>query len=341
MARWSCAIAALVAALALPQAPAEAADFYRDKQINIVVSTNPATGFDTFARMIGRYLPKYISGNPAIVVQNMPGAGGLVATNWLYNLAPRDGLTIGLINTTIPFDPLYGEKQARFVANKFNWLGSPSKETGMLLVWHTVPVDSIANARNRQLILAATGVGSTPAFFARVLASIFDLNVKIIAAYKSQPEGFLAMERGENDGNASTFWSSLTSEKPDWIRDKKVKVLAYYGLERDPKIPGPYVFDLITDPEKKAIMEVAQAGLGMGRPLLAPPNLDPEKVAILRAALEQVFKDPAYLAECARAQLDCHSPSSSAELLALVHHIYDQPRSAIEKVATIYKEREK
>src|SRR5262249_52646851 len=158
------------------------------------------------------------------------------------------------------------------------------------------------------LILAATGAGSTPAFFARVLASLFDLNVKIIPAYKSQLESFLAMERGENDGNAGTFWSSLMAERPNWISEKKIKVLTYYGPDRNASIPGPYVFDLLTDPDKKIVMEVAQAGLGMGRPLLAPPGVDLEKIGILRAALDSVFRDSAYLAECAKAQLDCSAP---------------------------------
>jgi tripartite-type tricarboxylate transporter receptor subunit TctC len=126
------------------------------------------------------------------VVQNIPGAGGLRATNWLYNAAPKDGLTIGLINTTLAFDPLYGDRLAQFTAEKFNWLGSPSKETGVLIVWHTVPVNFLAEARNRRLTLSATGTGSTPAFFARVLASIFDLKIKIIPGYKYllvEPEG--------------------------------------------------------------------------------------------------------------------------------------------------------
>ena len=318
-----------------------ARDFYEGKQINIIVSSDAGNSYDTFARLIGRYLPKYVPGAPAIVVENMPGAGGLRATNWLYNAAPKDGLTIGLINNTLAFDPLYGDKLAQFVAEKFNWLGSPSQETGVFIVWSTVPVNTIKDARSRQLILSATGTGSTPAFFARVFASVFDMKVKIIPGYKSQPEAFLAMQRGENDGNASPFWSSLTAENADWIRDKKIKVLFYYGAARDAEIPGPYVFDLVSDPEQRSLVEIAQAGLEMGRPMLAPPGVASDKIAILRKAVGEVFTDPAYQAECARLRLNCRKPSSGDELLGLVKRVYALPKPAIDKNSAIYREGEK
>jgi tripartite-type tricarboxylate transporter receptor subunit TctC len=319
---------------------ASAADFYSGKQITFVVSAAAGESYDTFARLIGQYLNKYLPGNPTIVTQNMPGAGGLVAANWLYNVAPKDGLTIGMINNTLAFDPLFGDKLAQFDAAKFNWLGSPSKENGLFIVWHDVPVDNIEEARNRHLILSATGTGSTPAFYARVLASIFGLNVSIIPGYKSQGESFLAMERGENDGNASPFWSSITAEYPTWIKEKKIKVLLYYGAERDAEIPGPYVFDLIKDPTKKSLMEVAQAGLAMGRPVLAPPGVDPEKVEALRTAIDKTFKDPTYQAACVAARLNCNSPSSGADLLALVKHTYAEPKNVVDQIATIFMEGE-
>ena len=188
---------------------------------------------------MSRYLPKYIPGDPVIVVQNMAGAGGMRATNWLYNAAPKDGLTIGMINNTLAFDPLYGNKLAQYDATKFNWLGTPSQETGLFIVWHTVPVNSIEDAKTHELILSATGSGSTPAFFARVLASIFGLKIRLIPGYKSQPASFLAMQRGENDGNASPFWSSLTAEDPDWVPEKKIKILTYYGAAKRPEISRP------------------------------------------------------------------------------------------------------
>lgn len=316
---------------------ASADDFYRNRQISFVVSSDAGNSYDTFARIIARRLPMFIPGEPNIIVQNMPGAGGLRATNWLYTVAAKDGLTIGMINNTLAFDPLYGNKQAQFDATRFNWLGTPSRESALLIVWHTVPVQKLEDAKTRELVLSASGAGSTPAFFARVLSSVFDLKVRIIAGYKSQPESFLAMERGENDGNASPFWSSLKAESGEWLAQKKVRLLVYYG-ERNAGIPAPYALDLIQDPEKRAIMEIAQAGLAMGRPMAAPPGVDPAKVAILRQALAQVFKDPDYLAECRQASLNCASPSTGEQMLDLIRAIYASPRSAVEKISAIYME---
>jgi tripartite-type tricarboxylate transporter receptor subunit TctC len=327
--------------LALMVHPATAQEFYKGKQINFVVSADAGNSYDTFARLLARHLAKHIPGEPHILVQNMPGAGGLRATNWLFNVAPRDGLTIGMINNTLAFDPLYGNRLAQFEAVKFNWLGTPSQESAMLLVWHTVPVNTIEEAARRELTLSATGSGSTPAFFARVLASIFNLKVKLIVGYKSQTEGFLGMERGENDGNASPFWTSLTADNPSWIAEKKIKVLVYYGATRNPEIPGPYVMDLIADPEKRAMMELAQAGLAMGRPVTAPPGVDAEKVAILRKAFEAVLSDGEYLAECARARLNCSNPSTGSQVLEFVKKIYASPPDAVEKIRAIYTEGQK
>lgn len=330
------AVLALVAgALTVSTAQAQESA-YKGAQVNFVVSSDAGGSYDTFARMIARHMARQIPGQPTIVVQNMPGAGGIRATNWLYTIAPKDGLTIGMINNTLPFDPLYGNKQAQFDAAKFNWLGSPSKENALLIVYHTVPVKTLEDAKSRELILSATGAGSTPAFFARVLSSLFDIKVRIIPGYKSQSDSFLAMERGENDGNASPFWSALNSEFPHWIAEKRIRPLVYYGADRVPEIGAPHVMDLLTDPEKRATMEIAQAGLGMGRPILLPPGVDPAKVAVMRQALSATFAGDAYKAECAAARLNCASPSTGEELAELVRQVYASPKGAVDRITAIY-----
>ena len=311
--------------------------FYKGKQINFVVSGEPGDGYDTFARMIARRLPSHVPGEPLIAVQNMPGAGGLRAANWLYSAAPKDGLTFAMVNNTLAFEPLYGNKQAQFDAARFNWLGSPSQETALLIVWHTVPVQKLEDARTRELVLSASGSGSTPAFFARVLAALFDIKVRIIPGYKSQPESFLAMERGENDGNASPFWSSLKSGFPEWLAEKKIRPLVYYGA-RNPEIEAPYALDLLQDSAKRAIMEVAQSGLQMGRPIVAPPGVDASKIDTIRRGLDGVFKDPVYVAECATARLNCSDPASGEQLTALVQRIYASPPAAVKDISAIYME---
>lgn len=327
---------AAIAGLLLGQAAKAQEAETKSGQINFVVSADAGNSYDTFARLIARYLAKYAAGQQTIIIQNMPGAGGLRATNWLYTVAPKDGQTIGMINNTLAFDPLYGNKAAQFDAAKFNWLGSPSKENALLVVYHTVPVKNLEDARSRELILSATGAGSTPAFFARVLSSLFDFKVKIIAGYKSQTESFLAMERGENDGNASPFWSALNAEFPQWIAEKKIRPIVYYGTLRVPEIGAPHVLELLKDPEKRAIMEIAQAGLDMGRPILMPPGVDPAKVAAMRKALAATFADEDYKAECKKLGLNCASPSTGEDLSNLVAKVYASPKGAVEKITSIY-----
>lgn len=329
------AVSGVSIALGLLSASAMADDgFYKGKQINFIVSADGA--YDAFARMIARHWGRILTGDPTIVVQYMPGAGGLRATNWLYNVAPKDGLTIGMVNNTIVFDPLYGNNLAQFDPRKFNWLGTPSQETGLFVVWHTVPVTNMDDARKRELVLAASGAGSTPAFFARVLSNLFDFPVRIIPGYKGQSDAFLAMERGENDGHASPFWSTLQANYPHWLNENKIRLLLYYGGARNQQIPAPYALDLLKDPERRAVMELAQAGLAMGRPLLAPPGVDGARVERMRTTLTTLFADREFLAECSKQKLDCSSPQTGQQMAQFIDRIYQTPKAAQDRISEIY-----
>jgi tripartite-type tricarboxylate transporter receptor subunit TctC len=156
----------IVAGACLSQAKADVvAEFYKGRTVTVVVSSNAAGGYDTFARAIARYMGKHIPGNPALIVRNMPGAGGMTATNFLYNNADKDGSVIGLVQNNTPFEPLFGTKEARYDPVRFNWLGSPSAETAMVLLWHAAPVNSVADLKAREVAVGVSGANSTPAFF--------------------------------------------------------------------------------------------------------------------------------------------------------------------------------
>ena len=198
----------------------------------MVVSTSAGGGYDTLARAIARQLGKHIPGHPTIVVRNMPGAGGIIATNYLYAAAPRDGSVLGLIQSDPPLEPLFGTKQAQFDPLKFNWLGTPSVETAMVLVWHSVPVNSVDDLRRRVTEMGASGANSTPAFYARLLNATLGTKMKVIPAYPGQNDAFLAMERGELDGYPSVFYSALSSTRPTWLAEKKAKAIVQYGPEK-------------------------------------------------------------------------------------------------------------
>jgi tripartite-type tricarboxylate transporter receptor subunit TctC len=270
------------------------------------VSSSAGGGFDTYTRLIARHIQKHMPGKPTLVVQNMPGAGGVRAANFLYSVAPKDGTVIALFQNTVPFEPLYGNKQAQFDANRLQWLGSPSQEFAVFAIWHSVPVDNIEDAKTHELVVGAPGSNSSPAFFGRVFQAVFDIKIRILAGYPGATEVLLGTERRENDGNSSAYWSSLKAIRPDWIADKKLKFLLQYGAHPHPELKGvPYALDLIGHPLKRELMQVASAPLALGRPIAAPPDVPAERIAALRTALAETFRDPAYLSECATLRLEC------------------------------------
>ena len=188
--RWLLAAAFVCGTAYSVRADADA-DFYKGRQIKYVISSTTGGGYDIYARTVAKHLPNHVPGKPEVVPQNMPGAGGIKAAEFIFSHAPKDGLTIGALQNTVPFEPMYGNKLAKFDPLKFNWLGSPTKEVAFFFVWHTVPVNSLEDAKHHELILAAAGANSTPAFYSRVLAAIFGLKIKLITGYPGQTEAFL------------------------------------------------------------------------------------------------------------------------------------------------------
>ena len=315
------------------------ADAYKGKQIKLIISSAVGGGYDAYSRTVARYWGNHIPGNPTIVPQNMPGAGGVKAGNYLWEAASKDGLTVGNLQNTVPFEPLLGNKLALFDTNKFNWLGSPSKEVALLAVWYTVPVNTIADAKRHELIMGASGANSTPAFYARVLQAVFDIKIKLIVGYPGQTEALLGTEKGENEGYPSAFWSSLKVVKPDWIKDKKLKFPVQYALEPHPDLKDvPFALDIIANAEDKQLMEVASAQLTLGRPMLAPPGVAAERIAMLRTSLAATFKDPAYLADCEKQRLECDAPVTGEQMQSILKRAYDTPEPVLNRLRKIYEE---
>jgi tripartite-type tricarboxylate transporter receptor subunit TctC len=320
-------IVALIAGVCAAPARADpVADFYKGAVVSMVVSTSAGGGYDTLARAIARHLGKHIPGDPTVVVRNMPGAGGIVATNYLYAAAPRDGSVLGLIQNDPPLEPLFGTSAAHFDPTKFNWLGTPSVETAMVLVWHTVAVNSVDDLRRRETAMGASGANSTPAFFARLLNATLHTKMKIIPGFPGQNDAFLAMERGELDGYPSVFYSALSSTRPTWLPEKKARAIVQYGPEQLPELGDvPFAPDLVTDPEDKQLLQLAFTPLALGRPLLLPPDVPAERVAALRQALMQTFADPDFLADAKKTGLQVNSPRSGEVLLRAIERAYRAP----------------
>jgi tripartite-type tricarboxylate transporter receptor subunit TctC len=326
---------ALIALLGLG-APAQAqsiADFYKGKTVTIVVSTSTGGGYDAMARAIARHIGKHLPGNPTFVIRNMPGAGGITAVNWLFNAAEKDGTVLGLVQNGTPLEPLFGTKEARYDATKFNWLGTPSFEVSMVLLWHTVPVNSLAELKTKETNMGASGANSTPAFYTRLLNATLGTKMKLINGYPGQNDAFLAMERGELDGYPSVFYSALTSTRPNWLRDKQAKAVVQYGPERLKELPDvPFATDLLSNEDDKLLMQAASAPQALGRPLVMPPAVPADRVAAMRKALGDTFTDKEFQADAEKIGLIVNAPKTGEELQEVIAKAYATPSRVVERL---------
>ncbi len=324
----------IVAGACLPQAKADVvAEFYQGRTVTVVVGSNAAGGYDTFARAVARYMGKHIPGSPTLIVRNMPGAGGMTAANFLYNNADKDGSVIGLVQNNTPFEPLFGTKEARYDPVRFNWLGSPSAETAMVLLWHAAPVNSVAELKVREVAVGVSGANSTPAFFTRLLNATLGTRMKPINGYPGQNDVLLAMERREIDGHPSAFFSSVRSTRPTWLRDKTAKAIVQYGAEKLAELPDvPFAPDLVGHDGDRLVMQAAFAPLTLGRPLLTPPGVAAERVAALRAAFAATMADPDFLAEGERVGLGLNAPRTGEQIQEVVERAYQSPPRVIDRL---------
>jgi tripartite-type tricarboxylate transporter receptor subunit TctC len=323
-----------LASVALRPAQADPlADFYKGKTLALVVGSSTGGGYDTMTRAIGRFIGKHVPGNPTVVVRNMPGAGGILAMNYIYNSAERDGTVLALVQNNTPLEPLFGTKQARYDATRLNWLGTPSFEVAMVLLWHTVPVNSVDDLRRRETQLGASGANSTPAFYARLLNATLGTRMKLVNGYPGQNEALLAMERGELDGYPSTFLSALTSTRPTWLPQKLAKAIVQYGPERLQELGDvPFAPDLLGNEDDKLLMQAGFAPLALGRPLVMPPDAPAERVAAMRKALADTFADSEFLAEGERMGLAVNAPRTGEQLTDVIARAYRSPPRIVERL---------
>lgn len=315
-------------------APAQStAGFYKGKTVTIVVSTSTGGGYDAMARAIARHIGRHVPGNPLVVVRNMPGAGGITAVNWLYNAADKDGTIVGLVQNGTPLEPLFGTKEARYDATKFNWIGTPSFEVSMVLVWHTVSVNTVEDLKARETNMGASGANSTPAFYTRLLNATLGTRMKLINGYPGQNDAFLAMERGELDGYPSVFYSALTSTRPTWLRDKLAKAIVQYGPERLKELPDvPFAPDLLTNADDKLLMQAAFAPQALGRPLLLPPDVPADRVAAMRTAFSDTLNDAKFKADAERIGLIVNAPRTGEQLQKVIVDAYATPSRVVERL---------
>jgi tripartite-type tricarboxylate transporter receptor subunit TctC len=337
-------LAVLIGAIAL-SAPAAADDFYHDKQIKLVVASGTGGGYDTYARVLARHWPSHIPGNPQIIIQNMPGAGGLKTANFIAHVAPKDGLTIGAVQNGIGYEPMMGvsggKENAQFDVLKMNWIGSMAKEVAVTVFWNPPPVRSIEELRQKEVTVGSTGASTSNTTFPRLMNSLLGTKFKIIHGYSNQPPIWLAMERGELQGSGGPFYSSLQTSRPQFLRDNKVTIVVQIALEKHPDLPNvPLMLDYAKTAEDRQEMELAVSSLLMGRPYVVPEGVPAERVKILRDSFMATMKDPALLQEAKKLKLEIN-PLDGPAVHDLLAKMYATPQPIIDKVTAIFVPQQK
>jgi len=311
------------------------AEFYKGKPISVVIGYPPGGGFDLTARLLIRHMPQHLPGRPTIIAKNMPGAGSLRAANYLYGVAPKDGTEFGIIGPSVPFGPLWSRDGVSFEAAKFNWLGSLDRWTSIAFVWHTVNVQTIEAAMRSEVVVGATGAADMTVTFPRLTNALLGTKFRVVSGYQGTPDLSLAIERGEVQGRLGWCWDCLKLDKPDWVKEKKIRVLLQFALKKDPELMDvPLVMDLAKSEADRQIMQLAFGNLEMARPFLAPPGVPAERVAALRAAFEATAQDPAFLVEARKLNIAINM-ARSQEIEKLLRDVYATPQPIVERAAKI------
>jgi tripartite-type tricarboxylate transporter receptor subunit TctC len=308
------------------------AEFYKGKTLRMVVGIDVGSGYDVNARLLAKHIVNHIPGNPAIVVQNQPGAGSANMTAQLYANGPFDGTVIGAAFAGLPTYPLFTPAAAtRFDLTKLNWLGNTNRETHVTYVWHTSPVQSFADLQTKELIMGAQAPGSSQVDFPLVANALFNLKHKVITGYGSTAKINLAMESGEVYGAIAAL-TSVRTLSSQWLAEKKIKIITQWALRANPDLPGvPNAFDLAKTDSDRAAMQLVMARLDVGRPFFLPPNVPADRVAALRAAFDATMKDKAYLAEAEKLKIDV-DPMNGADLTTFVAQVLKTPPETVARV---------
>ena len=307
--------AALVLAVVTTAPPVAAEDFYAGKTVNFVIASAVGGGYDTYGRLVAAHIGHHLPGRPSVVPQNMPGAGGIRAANYLYSVAPKDGLTFGMIDQAVCLDKILGKEELTAEPTKFNWLGRVASNNAVLFAASSAPVKKIEDAYTQELIVAAPGTSSKLRW--TVLKNVIGLNAKVISAYKGTNDSRLAQQRGEIHA-LSMPWTVLRVQEAASLKDKSIVVLMQTGIEKAADLQHiPRMIDLAKSDDDRALVRLFSSPDTIGRSVLAPPGLPAERVAELRRAFLATTKDSAFLKDVQKLNLDL-DPLSGEELQKIV-----------------------
>jgi tripartite-type tricarboxylate transporter receptor subunit TctC len=309
-------------------------DFYKGKQIDIIVGSLAGGGYDQYARVLARYMPAHIPGNPQIVVKNNPGGGGRAAMNQVYNVSAKDGTVMGITTRNVTWDPLYGE-QVTFDPTKLSWLGSLNSDTSLCVVWHTTPHKTLDAMKTNEVLMGSGGPTISDSVHVKVLNQIAKTKMKLVLGYKGSTDVHLAMERGEVQGRCGLTWGSIQARYGHWMAEKKISLVAQFALNKNPELPDvPFIMDLAQTTEQKQMIELLLAANEMGRPFFLPPGVPKDRIQTLQNALVATAKDPKFIAEADKQGMELQLMTGD-EVERLVARIYASPKAIVEMAKQI------
>jgi tripartite-type tricarboxylate transporter receptor subunit TctC len=321
-------------------AAAAGADYYAGRTIDFVIGGDVAGGYDIYARLVGRHLPRFMPGHPTIVPKNQPGAGSARAASYLYSLAPKDGSVIGALFPGAIMGPLLDEHaQTLFDPSKFAYLGSGINATRVCITHASSKIKRFEDALARKTIMGASAAGASTRDYVTMHRKATGALFELVAGYKGSADILLAMERGEVDGMCGFDWSSLKSQRPDWVAKREVNILIQTNLEPDPELTHlgvPQTWSYLKSESDRAPIELIISQQVFGRPYVAPPGIAAEPLAILRAAFSATMRDAEFLADAARARVDV-APSSGEKVQQLIEKLYAAPASVLDRARDLLK----
>src|SRR5262247_899032 len=300
------------------QESAKAGAEFRGKTLTVVASFEAGGPYDFYSRLIARHLGAHLPGQPAVVVQNMPGAGGLRGANYLYNVAARDGTALGVVSQTVAVGQVLGTTPGiQYDARRYSWIGRINSNVEVLHAWHASGVRSIEDAKRREVVVAGTGPTSSSVVMPRLMNELIGTRFKVVSGFAGPTSAQLALERGEVEGIVKP-WSSIKVGSADWLRERKINLMVQYTRERHRELPHvPAIVDLGQDETQKQIFALYAGGAALGTALTAPPGIASSTVAALRRAFDRTMQDPALLEEVGKSGVDI-DPLAGAELQKVV-----------------------
>jgi tripartite-type tricarboxylate transporter receptor subunit TctC len=311
--------------------------FYKGKQIDMVIGYSPGGGYDAYARLVARHMGAHVPGTPNIVARNMPGGGSRVAAAFVSKIAPKDGSVLATADQSLSLAQAIGDKGIQFDTTKFLYIGNPSQENNTTVTWATSGVKTIEDAMKQEVPMGATG-GSTSSQYPRAMNALLGTKFKIILGYPGGNDINLAMEKGEVAGRGSNSWASWKSTRPDWLANKKINILVQIGLTKAPDLPDvPLLMDLAKNDSDRAVLKLLSAPSAIGRPIFTTPGVPEDRVKALRAAFDKMVKDPAFIDEAKKSNLEV-DPLSGEELQKIVNDIIATPKETAERLASIIGE---